>query len=64
MLQFVLVSKPEKAHFLNAEEKQWLQNRQDRQHQLSSERNPHQGAWWGEPLSHVRAIMTVFCQIL
>ena len=46
-LQFVLAPSPARAHFLNPEEKAWLQNRQDTQHKLSAERNPHQGAWWG-----------------
>ena len=47
-LQFVLAPSPARAHFLNAEEKAWLQNRQDMQQKLSAERNPHDGAWWGE----------------
>ena len=47
-MQFVLSPQPAKAHFLEPQEQQWLQNRQDAQHKLSAERNPHQGRWWGE----------------
>ena len=47
-MQFVLSPQPARAHFLKPEERQWLQGRQDAQHKLSAERNPHQGKWWGE----------------
>ena len=47
-MQFVLSPQPARAHFLEPEERRWLQGRQDAQHKLSAERNPHQGKWWGE----------------
>ncbi|CAL5224155.1 g6792 [Coccomyxa viridis] len=46
LLKFLLTPSPAKSHFLTPAERTWLQNRQDTQHKLSAERNPHQGAWW------------------
>ncbi len=62
LLQFLLTPSPAKSHFLTPEERTWLQNRQDTQHKLSSERNPHQGAWWGESLPQIH-VTSVWLQV-